>query len=41
MRSLALFVEHADGDDDGIRVDNGSKASAGDDDSGTDCGKEV
>lgn len=41
MQSLALFDEHADGGDDGIRVDNGSKVSAGDDDNGTDCGKEV
>lgn len=41
MRSLALFDEHADGDDDdGIRVDDGSQESAGDDDNGTDCGKE-
>lgn len=40
MHSLALFDEHADGADDGIRVDDGSQASAGDDDNVTDCCKE-
>lgn len=32
LRSLALFDERADGDDDGIRGDDGSQATDGDGD---------